>query len=108
MELKGVVLVQPAADDIGASTGTWSGTPPTSYAYQWQRCAPGCADISGATGSTLKLARSDLGAKMRVVVTASNTAGTARASSDQVDPVSAVAPTTRQIKAALTDALRAP
>ena len=32
---------------LTASTGTWSGTAPISYAYRWQRCSPGCLDIAG-------------------------------------------------------------
>lgn len=93
---------------LSVSTGTWSGTPPISYAYQWQRCTPGCADVPGATDSTLKLASSDLGARVRVVVSASNTAGTATVSSSSVGPVSTAGPAPGKIKAALTAALRAP
>jgi hypothetical protein len=93
---------------LSASTGTWSGTPPISYAYQWQRCTPTCADVPGATESTLRLTSSDLDARVRVVVSASNGAGTATASSSSVGPVSTAAPAPGKVKAALTAALRAP
>ncbi len=69
---------------LSAAHGTWSGTPTISYAYQWQRCneAGGeCADISGQTSSTYTLGEADVGATVRVVVNASNSAGSASANS---------------------------
>ncbi len=63
---------------LSASTGTWSATPAPTYNYQWDRCNnPGesCSPISGATGSTYVLGHSDIGHFLRVVVTATNTAG---------------------------------
>ena len=53
---------------LSASTGTWSGTKPIGFTYQWQRCQPGCADIAGATGSSYTLAGPDTGGGVRVVV----------------------------------------
>ena len=47
---------------LTASTGSWSGTSPISYAYQWQRCSPGCVAVAGATESTYVVAAADLGA----------------------------------------------
>ncbi|RLE21320.1 MAG: hypothetical protein DRJ50_09370, partial [Actinobacteria bacterium] len=38
---------------LTGNAGSWSGTEPISYAYQWLRCDAGgssCADVSGATG----------------------------------------------------------
>jgi hypothetical protein len=73
---------------LSASTGTWSGSPPISYAYQWQRCGPsGCANITGATGASYRLSGSDLGMEIRVLVVASNSAGSAPAVSSAVGPV---------------------
>ncbi len=45
---------------LSATTGTWSGTPPLSYAYQWQRRHPGCTTIASATGSSYTLKPADL------------------------------------------------
>ncbi|MGA2455221.1 MAG: hypothetical protein ABSG93_17050 [Solirubrobacteraceae bacterium] len=68
---------------LSASTGTWSGSP-TSYGYQWEDCnssGEACANVSGATSATYKLAASDVGHTLRVVVTATNASGgTAQAS----------------------------
>ncbi len=60
------------------SSGTWSGTPSISFAYQWEDCnATGtrCAPIAGATGTSYVLASSDLGSYLAVSVTATNSAG---------------------------------
>jgi DNA-binding beta-propeller fold protein YncE len=83
---------------LSASTGMWSGTAPISFTEQWQRCDPGCSNIAHATGSSYKLAAADLSARMRVIVTASNSVGSAPASSSEVGPI---APSTAQIKASL-------
>jgi streptogramin lyase len=85
---------------LTASPGAWAGTPPISYAYQWQICDPGCSDIAGASDSFLRLSTTDVGAKLRVVVTAFNTAGTSQAVSGQTDRVRGV-PTSAQIRARL-------
>jgi hypothetical protein len=69
---------------LSASTGSWGGTTPMSYAYQWQRCSSSgtsCSPLAGATGSSYLLASADVGSTMRVSVTASNAAGSATASS---------------------------
>jgi hypothetical protein len=63
---------------LSVGTGSWSGSLPISYSYQWQLCNPlgnECADLSGATGSSLALTPSDVGGILDVVVTATNTAG---------------------------------
>jgi hypothetical protein len=69
---------------LTAGPGTWSGTQPISYAYQWQRCDSGganCNPISGATTNTYLLTSSDVGSTIEVKVTGTNMAGTATASS---------------------------
>lgn len=65
------------AATLTASTGSWSNSP-TGYSYQWKRNG---ANIGGATGSTYVLTSSDLGTAITVVVTASNAAGSASATS---------------------------
>lgn len=92
------------------SAGVWSGTPPISFAYQWQLCNPACSNIAGATGtgvtpSTLMLTSSVLDAHVRVVVTASNPAGSAQAISSEVGPVVAAGPTSGQVTSALVKTL---
>jgi Hypothetical glycosyl hydrolase family 15 len=68
---------------LTASRGAWSGNP-TGYAYQWLRCdatGANCSAVSGALGSNYSLARPDLGSTLRVVVLASNSGGSASATS---------------------------
>lgn len=70
-------------DSLSASTGSWSNSP-TSYAYKWRRCdsgGGGCADVGGATGSQYAPTSADVGNVLRVVVTATNAAGSASATS---------------------------
>lgn len=62
---------------LGASRGTWSGGP-TSFSYQWERCsAKGarCTPIAGASAASYLLGALDVGATLRVSVTAANAAG---------------------------------
>ena len=82
---------------LTASQGTWSGTAPITYAYQWRRCDSGgsaCADIAGATATTYTVVAVDQGSTLRVAVTASNAAGssTAISSATAVVPAPATAP----------------
>ena len=63
---------------LSASTGTWSGTQPMTFTYQWQVCnavTKSCANISEAVNSTLKLSLADVGGLLDVVVKATNVAG---------------------------------
>jgi Polysaccharide lyase len=81
---------------LNASTGSWSGTTPISYAYQWQRCdsaGASCAPVAGATGTTYLLVSADVASTMRVSVAASNSAGSATASSAPTAVVGAPSPT---------------
>jgi hypothetical protein len=73
--------------------GTWSGTEPIVYAYQWRRCdsGGGCVDIGSATGESYTVTSSDVGSTLRVAVTASNGAGSATATSDPTAVVEAAA-----------------
>jgi hypothetical protein len=67
-----------------ANPGTWSGTQPINYAYQWLGCdstGAHCVPIGGATAITYRPTSADLGRTLRVTVTAGNIAGTASASS---------------------------
>jgi hypothetical protein len=89
---------------LSSTTGTWSGTGPISYSYQWQRCNPACSNIGGATGPSYALTSADQGALVLVIVTAHNAAGSVQAISSLVGPVTAAAPvgpTSVEIKSAL-------
>jgi hypothetical protein len=69
---------------LTASPGTWSGTQPITFSYQWRRCnASGgsCGSIGGATGRTYGLRQADVGSTLRVRVTARNSVGSADATS---------------------------
>jgi hypothetical protein len=79
---------------LTASPGTWSGTRPLAYTYQWQRCdaaGANCVGIAGATRQTYAVVPTDLGHRLVLVVTARNTAGSASAVSQ---PTAVVADTT--------------
>lgn len=63
---------------LTASTGTWDGDAPISYAYQWRRCdasGANCADVPAATTETYRLRAGDLAKTLRVAVTATNGSG---------------------------------
>jgi len=71
---------------LTTSNGTWTGTPPLAFTYQWQRCDTGgasCAPIAGANAQTYQLGTADVGSTIRAAVTATNVAGNATASSAQ-------------------------
>jgi hypothetical protein len=83
-----------------ANVGTWTGTAPIVFSYQWRRCgADGgqsngsdCAAISGATGTQYVAASADVGQRLRVQVTARNTLGITTATSDATTQVLSTAP----------------
>jgi Glycosyl hydrolase family 26 len=69
---------------LSGSSGAWSGTVPISYAYQWQRCDSGgsnCSSVGGASGQTYLLGAGDIGWTLRLLITASNSAGSSSAAS---------------------------
>ena len=73
---------------LTATPGTWS-TPPPTASYAWQRCDDqgSCSPIPGATGSSYTIAPGDVGARIRVEVTAANPGGASIADSAAGDPV---------------------
>jgi hypothetical protein len=67
---------------VSATTGTWTGVPAPTYAYAWYRCTSsgsasgampaGCAAIDLATSASYDVVDADVGAYLRVRVTATN------------------------------------
>ncbi len=79
---------------LTASHGTWSGSTPLTYAYQWLSCsAEGseCYEMPGATGATYQVEEGDVGNTLKVQVTATNAAGSSTATSSATATVAAVA-----------------
>ena len=67
---------------LSAANGTWTGSAPIAYSYQWQLCVLSvCTNIAKATSSTFSLAPIDIGNTVRVLVNATNVAGTTTATS---------------------------
>ncbi len=69
---------------LHADPGSWTGSSPIGFTYRWQRCNSGggsCGNIGGATHRDYTLTSADVGHTVRVVVTASNSAGSATAAS---------------------------
>ena len=86
---------------LSATSGGWSPAA-TTYAYQWQIATSptsGWSNVSGATGSTLALPSGDVGASLRVGVTAANASGSATAYSGPVGPVGSGVPVATSIPA---------
>lgn len=67
---------------LGCNPGTWSGTGPITFAYQWG--VVGAAAIEGATGSTYVPSTEQAGAMLACVVTASDDVETTTATSAAV------------------------
>ncbi len=89
---------------LTANDGTWSNNP-TSFTYQWDRCASdgnGCGDISGATSKTYTPVAGDVGHTLRVIVTAVNADGKTPATSDPSDVVAGTNGPTNTVKPALS------
>jgi hypothetical protein len=81
-----------AGDALTASAGAWSGVPTPTYAYQWELCdaaGSSCADIAGASSSSVASDRGEQGQALRVVVTATNSAGSASATSTATPAIQA-------------------
>ena len=63
---------------LSASNGTWSGTAPFQFGYQWSRCdkdGKNCTAISGANDNMYAVQNADIGSTLIVAVTASNNDG---------------------------------
>jgi hypothetical protein len=73
-----------AGETLTATSGTWSGSTPMTFAYRWLRCnssGNNCSRISGATTQTYRLSNADAGRTIRISVTATNSDGSSNATS---------------------------
>ncbi len=72
------------AQQLTATRGTWQGTQPITYTIHWQACNANITSCTsnGATGTTYTVAKSDVGKRLRVKVTAKNSAGQSSGLSD--------------------------
>jgi uncharacterized protein YukE len=80
---------------VTANTGTWSGSAPIGFQYQWQICGSNgsaCHDIAGATAQSYQPKSGDQGNTLRVKVTASNSHGSSATTSDPTGTISAAPP----------------
>lgn len=86
---------------LNASRGLWSSSSTISFAYAWVRCeadggaADGsdCAAIAGATDPTYVLQSGDVGRRIRVRITATDSSGTRTMASDPTVVIATSAPT---------------
>ena len=72
---------------LTASDGTWNGTQPLTFAYQWQLCTTACTDIKDATAKTYVIAHADIGMQLRFKLTATNSVGSGVVYSNLSDKV---------------------
>ncbi len=82
--ISGTLSVGGTATATTGSVGSGLGSAPLTFSFVWQRCDTTgnvCAAIAGVSGPTYIVASVDVGHTLRVVVTASNTAGSASATS---------------------------
>jgi hypothetical protein len=71
---------------LTASNGTWSGSQPMTFAYQWLRCTTtslsSCSTITGAIARTYVPTTADVDRRLRVRATATSAGGSATATSN--------------------------
>ena len=82
-------------ETLTADPGVWDGTQPITFAYQWQSSSDGSTwtnIAAGATGSSYTATHADVGRLLRVLVTATNAAGSAVQPSAATAPVAASPP----------------
>jgi hypothetical protein len=63
---------------LTAQNGTWTGTAPISFTYQWSRCddkGKNCKDITGENNNTYGVLQADVGSTLAVVVVGTNADG---------------------------------
>jgi hypothetical protein len=102
-----------AGSRLSTTNGSWTNNP-TGFAYQWVRCptsggrpdALDCNTIGGATSRNYVLVNADVGVRLRVRVTASNSDGSRTVASNATDVVrTAVAPPRNQRRPSVSGSL---
>ena len=88
--LPAVAGVPQEGQTLTASSGDWSGLSPIAFTYRWSRCAATCTAVGGATGTSYTAGAADVGATLKVAVTATNSAGSATATSPPTPVVASV------------------
>ena len=79
---------------ITVNHGSWSGSQPITFTYQWQSCTAVnsvCTNLAGRTGSSFLLGSSQVGMVMRATILATNTVGQTSAFSNMTTVVLAKA-----------------
>jgi hypothetical protein len=82
--ITGSLAIGSTASATTGSVGGGLGPAPLTYAFVWQRCDTvgyACVPVVGVTGPTYPVTNADSGHTLRVVVTATNTSGSATATS---------------------------
>jgi hypothetical protein len=79
---------------VTADPGTWTGSEPLTFTYQWQACGTDCRDIDGATAATHVPHYDADRPFLAVVVTAHDVHDGATAASSCVDCTAVMAPAT--------------
>ena len=82
---------------LTASQGSWSGSEPLSYTYAWFRCDSAGAvceeeGVQNGTAPTYDVKPADFGHRMKVRVTATNSAGSSSSDSAPTEPVTDTTP----------------
>jgi hypothetical protein len=75
--------------------GTWTGTQPISYRYEWRRCdqnGNSCLTIPGAVGLTWRILPASVGHTIRARVFATNPGGTSQLTSAHTAVITATTP----------------
>jgi RTX calcium-binding nonapeptide repeat (4 copies)/WD40-like Beta Propeller Repeat len=85
-------------DFVSTTAGSWSGSFPMTFTYQWVKCPAAdplngpCFTITGATSSFFTITPSLYGMRLRVNVTATNSAAAVKQSSPATEVISAIPP----------------
>ena len=85
-------------DTLSVSNGTWTGSFPITFTYQWKKCdspTGSCYAIVGATRNTFTVTSDLYGLTIRAEVTATNSAAAVAQNSESTKVVTAIAPLSR-------------